>query len=180
MVLILFVSGTENNTSFIYLIYIVYISVWSIYAYGLLDILLFSTYEWSCCQWSGLSPFCVSIWFQELEGISSVWSFIAKWFVKFDFFLSVGISALSWHSTTLLFALQIMMEMVAVGEELMPHRNHTKCTPASRDEPSALYPKRKCECVNCKIGSVNFSSLNLDLVCKLSSRIFNRCLEFGV
>lgn len=32
---------------------------------------------------------------------------------------------------------KIMMEMVAVGEELMPHRNHTKCTPASEEEPAA-------------------------------------------
>ncbi|KAL6200713.1 hypothetical protein ACLB2K_030494 [Fragaria x ananassa] len=33
---------------------------------------------------------------------------------------------------------EIMMEMVAVGEELMPHRNHTKCTPASGDKPAAF------------------------------------------
>ncbi|KAL6204021.1 hypothetical protein ACLB2K_021291 [Fragaria x ananassa] len=33
---------------------------------------------------------------------------------------------------------KIMMEMVAVGEELMPHRNHTKCTPASGDKPAAF------------------------------------------
>ncbi|XP_062017881.1 non-structural maintenance of chromosomes element 4 homolog A-like [Rosa rugosa] len=33
---------------------------------------------------------------------------------------------------------KIMMEMVAVGEELMPHRDSTKCTPASEEQPAAF------------------------------------------
>ncbi|KAM5582436.1 hypothetical protein ABKV19_002714 [Rosa sericea] len=33
---------------------------------------------------------------------------------------------------------KIVKELVAVGEELMPHRNHTECTPASGEEPAAF------------------------------------------
>ena len=34
------------------------------------------------------------------------------------------------------------MDIVAVGAELMPHRNHTNCTPASGDEPATFNSQR--------------------------------------
>ncbi|KAL6203767.1 hypothetical protein ACLB2K_027466 [Fragaria x ananassa] len=37
---------------------------------------------------------------------------------------------------------KIMMEMVAVGEELMPHRNHTKCTPPRVTNQQLSIPKQ--------------------------------------